>query len=95
MNTKRRAKLTVNVETIDSEIELIDHLVAQFEFPDLYRRNCKGMEEHLFYDPMVKVPDELVVVGIEILESKVPEVALRLRKWLEGIPAVKFKKAGS
>jgi len=68
---------------VDSDAGLIDTLIEDFSFPDLYERSWHGVSEHFFYDSMMRSPITLNVVGMNKLRNKLPETAERFEKCLE------------
>lgn len=73
--------ISINVTEISSEEELISLILNEFNFPDLYGRSWKAMEEHLFYDSMRRVPEKLEVVGFNFLKGSCPKTASQFKQW--------------
>lgn len=78
----RPRSLSLDVSDITSEKELFALILSQFNFPDLYESNWKGMNEHLFYDPMMRVPEKLEVNGFIDFEKAFPDIASQMKKWI-------------
>ena len=91
METQRFKTLAIYVRNINSEEELINCLLTQFGFLDLYAHNWEGLEKHVFYDPMIMMPKELVIIGISSLEEKLPDETIKLKNWVEGASGLEFK----
>ena len=83
--------VSLNVTDVSTEEQLFALIIKQFGFPDLYGRNWRGMDEHLFYDPMMRVPKYLIVVGISSFEVNAPVIAGRFKEWIQSIQSVKVK----
>ena len=83
---ERPDELAINLDGVTTEEQCFTQLIRQFEFPDLYGRSWRGMDEHLFYDPEMRIPKTLIVDGFMSLERRSPDIAVKLRKWLSGFP---------
>jgi len=78
-----RANLvTLNIRGITSEEQLFELLINEFEFPELYARSWDGMKEHLFYDSMMKVPENLIISGFKVFQKNNPKIAKGFDDWL-------------
>ncbi len=83
MEETRSKLVSIDVSGAVTEEQIFTLIMNQFQFPDLYGRNWRGMDEHLFYDPMMKVPEKLSVIGMSSLEEKNPSIASRFKEWIE------------
>jgi len=86
--------MTLDLSLLSSEESIFDFLIKQFDFPDLYGRSWNSMEEALFYDPECKIPLKLVVVNIDSVKSKDPNLHTKLINWFNGFPkdSVEYKE---
>ena len=75
--------ISIDVSEVGSEEQLFSLIINLFEFPELYERTWSGMHEHLFYDPMVRVPKKLCVIGMCSFEEKAPIIAARFKEWAQ------------
>lgn len=82
MNKKRQKELLIDVSNSTNEKNLIESIIRQFDFPNLYERNWSGLTEYLFYDPMMKVPECLSIKGMKLLEQRMPESYVKLNNCL-------------
>jgi hypothetical protein len=79
-------ELVLDLSQVDSESTIFDFLIKQFNFPDLYCRNWEGMEQHVFYDPMCRVPKMLIVLNTDTFKSSYPSVFVKLYGWFKCFP---------
>jgi hypothetical protein len=77
---KRPQSLTINVSEIKEENVLIQHLISSIGFPDLYEKSWSGFNEHLFYDPETKLPNLIIIEGINSLEQNLPNATKLLKQ---------------
>ena len=75
--------VSLNIQDIASEEQLFELLINEFEFPELYTRSWEGMKEHLFYDSMMKVPENLIVSGFKAFQKNNPQTAICFSEWLK------------
>jgi hypothetical protein len=78
----RQQSLSLDVSGISSQEQLYTLILNQFKFPKLYERSWNGLDEHLFYDSMMRVPERLEVIGLSALEARNSKIALRFKKWV-------------
>jgi len=84
--------ISIDVSEVGSEEQLFSLIINLFEFPELYERTWSGMHEHLFYDPMVRVPKKLCVLECVLLKKKLQSLLHDLknglnllREWISNI----------
>ena len=51
----------IKIPSSKSEEEFVESIVKQLNFPDIYGHTFYSLEEHFFYDSMLKVPDKLII----------------------------------
>ena len=84
MQADNPKQLIINLNDINSEKELLEQLISQFNFPELYDKSWEGFEDHLFYDPMMRIPKTLLIKGISSLNENIPETSKKFKLWIEG-----------
>jgi len=83
MSENRPKELTINISNPTTEDSLIEAIINQLGFPNLYSSSWLGLSEHFFYDPAMKVPEKLTITGMKMLQSKLPDCYNELMKRLE------------
>ena len=76
---KRTSKITISVSEIQDERTLINHIINEIGFQNLYGISWNALRENIFYDPNMKLPEVLIITGIETLENSFPELAFELK----------------
>jgi RNAse (barnase) inhibitor barstar len=73
----------INLSQITQETELVEFMIKQLGFPDIYGSNLHSLGEHFFYDSMLKVPSKIRLVGFNEFSSKDPTLASKLLSLLK------------
>ncbi len=69
----------------------MESFIRTLELPSLYEISWNGLGQHFFYDPAEKIPDTLVVTGMEDLLAHSPDVAKELAAFLHELDACRVE----
>ncbi len=83
MSQNRQIEMIIDISNSRREKDLIKSIIDQLGFPDLYGHDWKGLGEHFFYDPMMKMPKQLTIKGMKLLETETPNLFNQLKGYLE------------
>ena len=76
---KMRPKIgVVDISRVASEQELVTTFVDCLDLPKLYLTNWHGLAEHFFYDPGMKIPESLTIIGVGKIKELIPEADFKL-----------------
>ena len=79
--------MELDLSVVTQPDEIFDFLVERFGFPDLYGSGWYAMSEHVFYDPMNRIPEKVYVKNIDSLKALSPELHRGFVQWLSEFPA--------
>ena len=73
----------VDVTSTLNEEQIVESFISSLELPDMYGQSFESLANHFFYDPEMKIPEQLIVKGINEVEKNNPLLGKKLRTTLE------------
>lgn len=83
MKYRREVSNSINITTAKTEEELATLFIAELDLPDLYKHSIHGIAEHLFYDPEMKIPLNLIIKGFSSFSMNSPKISEEFIRCLE------------
>ena len=78
--------ISVDLSHISQETELVNLFISQLNLPDLYGDSLHSLGEHFYYDPMLKIPNKIRLLGFEQFSLSKPNLASELLSILRTNP---------